>query len=132
MNNLAHPDDLVTLITKPTEFEAHALVAVLREAGVEAFAFGALRAALPWGERLAAVPVQVRQTDLERAQAALKQNIAESMDLNWNEVDVGERVDDLPLARRAAMPLFIKAGYLLAVLALVCFVLLSFYLLVRL
>jgi len=128
MTDLGHPDDLVTLVAKPSEFEAHALVAVLREAGIEAFAFGAMRAALPFSERLTPVPVQVRQVDLERAQAALKQNVADSMDLDWDDVDVGERLDDLPLKRSEGMRGFLSAGFFLAIFAIVCLVLLAIYL----
>ncbi len=35
-----NPENLVTVTSTPTEFEAHTIVAVLREAGIEAFAFG--------------------------------------------------------------------------------------------
>lgn len=112
-------DELVTLTTRPTEFEAHALVAVLEDAGIDAVAFGAMRAALPLSERLTSVPVQVRRRDLERAQEALKQNIEDSVDLDWDEVDVGERVDALPLTTREGMPLIPKLGFIAAIVVLV-------------
>ena len=113
-----YPDDLVTLTTKPTEFEANILVAVLREAGIEAFAFGTSAAMLELSPRITPAYVQVRQADLERAREALKQNVADSVDLDWDEVDVGVREDDLPLNTPGRMPLIIKIGFLVAVIAI--------------
>lgn len=115
MNETAvHPDDLVTLTTRPTEFEAEAVVAVLAEAGIEAVAFGAIRTALPLSDKITPVPVQVRLRDLEAARAALKQNVADSVDLDWDEVDVGERIDNLPLTAREGLPLLALVGYICA------------------
>ena len=114
--NHEDPDELVTLTTRPTEFEANVLVAVLEEAGIEAFAFGAMRAALPLSERLTSVPVQVRRRDLEQAKAALAQNVADSVDLDWDEVDVGERDDNLPLTQRNGLPLIPRIGLLTVIL----------------
>jgi hypothetical protein len=86
------------------------------------------------------VPVQVRRVDLERAQVALKKNIADSVDLDWNEVDVGQPQDYAEPTeaeiRRAhepqtagSMPLIIKLGFLLAV-ALVVLMLAMFVVMV--
>jgi hypothetical protein len=107
--------DLVTLTVKPNEFEAAAVVAVLDDAGIQAWAFGAGQAALPLGDRVIGVPVQVRQDDVERAQAALQQKMADSVDLDWDMVDVGDRVDDVSLTSRRRMPLVVRLGYWLAV-----------------
>lgn len=119
MNRPLDPNDLVTLVTKPTEFEAHALVAVLRDAGITAFAFGNVHAAYPLTSNmpLAGVPVQVRRVDLDEANAVVAQNRSDSVDLDWNEVDVGERMDDLPLTTSGAMPLIARVGFGLALLA---------------
>ncbi len=113
------PDALETLLTVNSEFEAHTLVAVLREEGIEAYAFGAMHASLPLGERIAAVPVQVRRADLERAHAALEKNATDSVDLDWDEVDVGEREDHLPLTPVNRMPLLARIGFAVAVAVLV-------------
>lgn len=120
MTTPQYPDDLVTLTTAANEFEAGNLVAVLREAEIEAFAFGAVQGWYPLGGQIA-VPVQVRQADLERAQAALKQNVADSVDLDWNEVDVGQVEDDVPISHphespheSPPMPVIVRLGFLLA------------------
>jgi len=107
--------DLVTLTVKPNEFAAESVVAVLDEAGIPAWTFGLGQAALPLGERLIGVPVQVRKADLERAKEALKQQVADSVDIDWDSVDVGERADDLPLTSRRRMPLMVRLGFVLAV-----------------
>ena len=112
-------DDLVTLTVKPNEFAAAAVVAVLEEADIQAWTFGLGQAALPLGERLIGVPVQVRKVDLARAQDALKQQVADSVDLDWDSVDVGERADDLPLGSPRHMPLVVWLGYWLAIALLV-------------
>lgn len=112
------PNNLVTLTTRPTEFEANALVVVLRDAGIEAFAFGAPQT-LAFGQLYAPVPVQVRRADLDRARLALEKNVSDSVDLDWDSVDVGERVDDLPLTASTGMPLLAKIGYAAAVIAIV-------------
>jgi hypothetical protein len=114
-----HPEDLVTLVLKSTEFEANTTVAVLEDVGIKAFAFGAMRAALPLNDRLTGVPVQVRRMDLDRAQRALQQNVADSVDLDWDSVDVGDREDNLPLSTRKGMPALMKAGFATAVLAVI-------------
>ncbi|MCI0363749.1 MAG: DUF2007 domain-containing protein [Phycisphaerales bacterium] len=119
MNEIDHPDDLVTLVTRPTEFEANVLVAVLQEAGIKAFAFGALATTLHLGSRITPVPVQVRRADLERAKVALAQNVADSVDLDWDEVDLGEREDRLPLVEGRRMPRLARVGYLIAVLIVI-------------
>jgi hypothetical protein len=118
--NVAHdPEDLVTLVVKSTEFEANTTVAVLEDAGIKAFAFSAMRAALPLNERLTGVPVQVRRMDFDRAERTLKQNVADSVDMDWDSVDVGDREDNLPLTVRKGMPPLMKAGFAVAVLAVV-------------
>ncbi len=113
------PDALATLRTVGSEFEAHTLVAVLREEGIEAHAFGAMHASLPLGQRRFGVPVQVRRADLERARAALEKNTSDSVDLDWDEVDVGEREDHLPLTPVNRMPLLARIGFAVAIAVVV-------------
>jgi hypothetical protein len=111
-------NDLVTLIVKSNEMEAGAVQAVLEDAGIDAFAFGAAQMAFPYNGPLNGVPVQVRQADLERAKAALSQNVADSVDLDWDEVDVGQREDDVPIAHRTRLPLIVRLGQIVVILML--------------
>lgn len=119
------PDGLVTVTTTDTEFQAGILVAVLEDVGIKAFSFGAVAAMEPYGKRLMPVVVQVRREDFEKAKAALVQNVADSVDLDWDEVDVGERVDDLPLTETNRMPFVPRLALILAVLLLVVVVVLT-------
>jgi hypothetical protein len=111
-------DDLVTVVTCATEFEAATKVAVLQDAGIESFAFGAAHAALPLQARFLQVPVQVRAADLERAQAILDDNRRDAPSIDWDRVDVGERDDALPLRASGHMPWPAKIGFALAMLVL--------------
>lgn len=113
-------DDLVTLMTAETQFQAGIIVAVLEEAGIKAFAFGALNALYPISQRITPVVVQVRQGDLDAARAALQQNIADSVDIDWNEVDVGEP-DEATASRPrepGRVPLLPRLGFIAALLAI--------------
>lgn len=111
-------DDLVTVVSCATEFEAATWVAVLEEAGIDGFVFGGAQAALPLGQKFLAVPVQVRAADLERARAALNDNRADAPSIDWDGVDIGEREDDLPLRTPGRMPLPAKIGFALALIIL--------------
>ncbi len=111
---MPQPDDLATVTTCASEFEAHALVAVLRSEGIDAFAFGAASAALPIQSKWLEVPVQVRQADLQRARAVLEKNKQDSIDIDWDEVDVGQREDSLPLTRSNRMPAMARASTIIA------------------
>lgn len=113
------PHELVTLLKVHTPFEAHALAAVLRDAGIEAFVFDSDYAGfgISLAPGKASVPVQVRRCDLERARRAIEENASDSIDIDWNEIDLGQRADDLPLRRPGRMP--IPARIALVVTALI-------------
>jgi len=115
------PDQLVTLQTVESPFQAQIIVAVLREAGIEAVAFDTAQAGIgiPLGTKQRGVPIQVPAEDLERARQALEQRIEDSVDLGWDEVDVGEREDRLPLTSVAHVPALVKVAVILAVLSLI-------------
>ncbi len=111
--------DLAILITTATEFEAQTKAVVLRAQGIEATVTPNTPS---WSGSVPLTPagsgnatVWVRQEDLARAQKALQQTVEDSVDLDWDEVDVGERVDDLPLRRINRMPLLVRMGFALAV-----------------
>jgi hypothetical protein len=111
--------ELVTLLKAHTPFEAHALAAVLRDADIEAFVFDSAYAGfgIPLAPGKASVPVQVRRRDRERARAAIEENASDSIDIDWNDIDLGQRADDLPLRRPGRMP--IPARIALAVISLI-------------
>ncbi len=119
------PDELATLITTHHGFEAHVIVAVLQEAGIDARAFDAIQTSLPLGSSFTRVPVQVRRGDLARAKEALQSNISDSIDLDWEQVDVGERVDHLPLTMRRGMPLAAKIATATAVTVVFVYLMLT-------
>ncbi|MDP7029294.1 MAG: hypothetical protein QF733_03635 [Phycisphaerales bacterium] len=112
------PDQLVTLTTATSEFTAHLLLAILEDGGIEAFTFGSTGTTLGvtgqstnprWG-----VPVQVRRQDLDRARATLQANRRDSVDIDWDMVDVGAEVVD---SRRhaAGPPVAARVAWLVAV-----------------
>ena len=106
------PDRPVTLTNASTEFAANIIVAILADAGIQANAFANAAQAFGMAGRGAPsffkVPVQVRTSDLERARSILASNKRDSVDIDWDAVDVGERVDDVPLTRVGQMPLPVK------------------------
>ena len=95
------PDRMVTLTTAATEYAANITVVVLADAGIEAKAFGGLATVLPGvyggAPSVFGVPVQVRARDFEEARQVLSANKRDSIDIDWDAVDVGEREDDSPL-----------------------------------
>jgi hypothetical protein len=110
-------DDLAVVTTADTEFEAEAKAEALRARGIEA---QVTRNAPSWTGHVSISPtargasVLVHRDDLERARTILKQVIADSVDIDWDEVDVGEREDDLPLQPVGRMPPLAKVSFALA------------------
>ncbi len=112
------PDALQTVAQAESEFEAHTIATVLKEAGIDAYVFGQLSHTMPMGKVFTQVPVQVKADDVERAQEALQQRQEDSVDLDWDEVDVGEREDHIPLSSEQAIPAFMKVIIFFIILAL--------------
>ncbi len=92
------PDQLVTITSATSEFVAQILVAILDDAGIDAFAFGSTGTTLGvtgqstnprWG-----VPIQVRRRDVDAAKAALQANRRDSVDIDWDMVEVGTPAED--------------------------------------
>ncbi|MCA9295159.1 MAG: hypothetical protein KC983_01555 [Phycisphaerales bacterium] len=109
------PDDLVTIITTETEFEAETLALVLRDAGIEAVTFGNSFSALPVQQHWNRVPLQVRRRDAERAKARLTVVKQESIDIDWDSVDIGEREDRHPLTPIGHVPYLAKIGLVIGI-----------------
>ena len=111
------PADLAPAALGADEFEAQTKAAVLKAEEIDAFVFPAARAwtgGIGLSETAQGVPVWVKREDLERAKEVLRQRIEDSVDLDWDEVDVGEREDTLPLRPVTHIPLLAKAGFALA------------------
>jgi len=85
------PDILVPFTTARTEFEASAIAAALRSEGIPAEVFATAGNALGWEAAMTnPIRVMVRRRDVDSASGVLKAIRAESIDIDWNDVDVGE------------------------------------------
>lgn len=88
------PDDpLVHAVLAESEFAAQTKAALLQDEGIDAYVFAGAQSwtgGLPLGLSTDGVPVWVRKSNLEQAKNILTQRIADSVDLDWDEVDVGE------------------------------------------
>lgn len=109
-------DPLVTLTEVSGEFEAGMIVAILEDAGIEAhiFVLGNLGLPMPLSPGARGIPVQVRQSQLEQARAALAESKEIGASVDWESVDVGEEPPFPPrrrtlrsLVRLAAIALFV-------------------------
>jgi hypothetical protein len=109
-------DQLVTIAVAKTEFEAQLLVAVLADAGYDAFASGFASNVLPLDLKCFNVPVQVRSEDAAAAKAVLAENRAQSPSIDWASVDIGAMEDDLPY-RAARRGVLFKLAIILGVIA---------------
>jgi len=100
-------DDLVTLITPPTEFEANLLAIVLQDNGVEAkvFAIPTVGIGIPLSGGLQGVPLQVRASDVEKARQILLENKRHSVDIDWDELELSGSEE--PFKGRG-IPLYVK------------------------
>jgi hypothetical protein len=92
------PEMPVVLTTTPTEFQAEAIAAALREHGVAAMTEGGMVATFRV-EAPAHARVMVKRRDLRVAQEILRAIRSDSVDLDWDEIDVGTR-EDLRTAER--------------------------------
>ena len=126
-------DDLAVVVRVPTEFEAHTIAAILHESGIEATV---APGAPTWTGQIAlgatdqGSAVVVRSADLRRARTVLDESDRDSVDLNWDEVDVGDREDNLPLTPVGRMPVPAKIAAALAAAILIVTAMLGVVLLV--
>ena len=79
-------NDLVTVVTPPTEFEANVLAIVLKDHGIDAhvFAVPIIGVGIPLSGGTVGVPLQVPSNDLERAKKILSDNKNHSIDIDWD------------------------------------------------
>ena len=116
------PRDLVPAAFAGSEFEAQTKAAVLRAEGIDA---RVLRTGL-WpraglGAGAPGVPVWVQRADAERARALLEEP-DETPEVDWEQVDVGERQDRVPLRPVGHLPLPAKLGFVVAAVIVAVFV----------
>lgn len=84
----ADPDMLVPLTSARTEFEASVMVEALRAEGIPAKTFALAANMLQWDVAVSQpIKVMVRRSDLEAAAAHLARLRADSVDLDWDEVE---------------------------------------------
>ncbi len=84
------PDTLVDLTTTGSEFESSVIVESLKARDIPAFTFSNAGMTLQW-EVAASLPfrVSVRRKDVELAREVLRAVQADSIDIDWSQVDVG-------------------------------------------
>lgn len=91
------PDTLVDLTTARTAFEAEMIAESLRAQGIPAEAFTTVGSMLQWDiAGTQPMRVQVRRQDVDKATAALRAIRADSVDLDWDEVDTGDTTPVTP------------------------------------
>lgn len=114
--------DPVTVATTATEFEAQTKAAVLEAEGINC---RVVSNSPSWTGQLAlsasgaGAVVLVAAEDADRAGDILKDRIADSVDLDWDEIDVGEREDTLPLRPLGSMPMPAKIATAVTALILI-------------
>ncbi len=75
--------------------------------------------------------VLVKRQDADQARQILEQRIDDSVDLDWDEVDVGEREDTLPLRPVNGMPLPAKIAAVLVALMLLAGLIVAVLVIIR-
>jgi hypothetical protein len=112
------PHEPAVLLAARSSVEAHGIVALLAEAGVEASVLDVahLGAGTPLAEGARRVPVRVRSCDLDRARALVAAGLADSAGIDWETLDVGPRADALPLRAPGRMPLPARIAFVVTAL----------------
>lgn len=127
-------DEPAVVVRVQSEFEAHTIAAILQEGGIDATVTSN---APSWTGQMPVSPtgrgaaVIVRGADLRRAREILGESERASVDLDWDEVDVGEREDDLPLTPVGRMPVPARIAAALAAAILLIAILLGLVMALR-
>ena len=104
----------VSLLRAGDEFQAQTIAMALREIGIDAVVIPrAANDALPGIARQDAadgVTILVPRHQVEISRRFLQQQASELQNLNWDEVDVGEREDRTPLHPHGRTPLLARLG----------------------
>lgn len=93
---MVNDGDLVELTVRPNEMQAGLVRAVLEEAGIESWTAvaGGVMSNAEFGNVFVPTSVLVRPSDAAAARVVLENTRADSVDIDWSEVDTG---DDSPL-----------------------------------
>ncbi len=127
-------NDLEPIAQTDTEFEAQTKAAVLRSEGIDCAVVGN---APSWTGQMSLSPtgrgafVLVKHQDVEQARKILQQRIDDSVDLDWDKVDVGEREDVLPLRPVNGMPMLAKIAAALIALTLLAGLIVAVLVMIR-
>ncbi len=111
-------NDIAVVAVTETEFEARAKAAVLEAEGIKVMVTSnapSWTGQMPVSPTARGASVLVNCEDLDRARSLLSQAMEDSVDLDWDEVDVGEREDDLPLHTVGRMPPLAKISLAVAI-----------------
>ena len=123
------PDDLQPVVFAENEFAAKTKASVLQDEGIEAFVFANVSeiagAFAMGGDVLRGVAVWVRQADVDRAREILRRRIADSVDLDWSEVDVGAPDEQISSDLKSSPPLLARVGLAVAITILAVTVLIG-------
>jgi hypothetical protein len=122
------PDILVVLTTARTEFEAETLAEALRARGIRAEVFATASSTLQWEAGYSdPIKVMVRRGDAEEAERVRVSLKADSVDIDWDEVETGDdgvlgTIGMTPRVRGSFLQGVSKIGWVLMALALAVFV----------
>ena len=134
---MTHDDDqsdLARVAQTATEFEAHAKAAVLHEEGIDAKVIcdsPTWTGQIGLGHHESIASVWVRQEDLEAATVALAQNVADSVDIDWDDIDVGQPEDESNGEYRPEMPAMAKFAFIVTLIVVLLGLALSVVLIFR-
>ena len=134
---MTHDDDqsdLARVAQTATEFEAHAKAAVLHEEGIDAKVIcdsPTWTGQIGLGHHESIASVWVRREDLEAATVALAQNVADSVDIDWDDIDVGQPEDESNGEYRPEMPAMAKFAFIVTLIVVLLGLSLSVVLIFR-
>ncbi len=134
---MTHDDeqsDLARAARTATEFEAHAKAAVLHEEGIDAKVIcdsPTWTGQISLGHNEYNASVWVRREDLEAAEQLLKQTIADSVDIDWDDVNVGQPEEESSGEYSQSMPATAKFAFIVTLIVVLLGLALSVVLIFR-
>ena len=124
-NDAGNHERLVSVEDCDSKFAAEALVILLAEFDIQADSPGVLPenyTSLQPRQGMGAYPVLVRESQLELARLTIEDARTDARELDWEQVDIGERCDNLPLK---PVPKAIKPS--IRFIAMICLILLVIF-----